>query len=163
MPSKHGRSDNSLLFTTILSFAHLLRRIGIAAGPGSVVTAVEALQLTGLQHRDDIYWALHAIFVRRPEEHPLFDRAFHTLFNQTQFITEGFDSGDQSKQPDEIPPASRRVQDALRDTSPQPVYNTEVESERSENTPSWSARETLPSKDFADGEIRYEFYCYSVE
>lgn len=156
MPSITTQADSNPLFPTVLGFAHLLRRIGISAGPGSVVTAVEALQLLGLQQRDDIYWALHAVFVRRPEEHTLFDRAFHSLFGQTEFLAAGVDGMDQRSAYVEAP-ASRRVRDAMSGTSEQSSYNADIQLERSDNTPSWSARETLHTKDFeqmSDVEIR---------
>ncbi len=65
-----------------VAFARLLRGAGLAVPLGSVLTFVEALGRVGIDQRDSVYWAGRATLVRRPEDIPLFDRAFATFWRQ---------------------------------------------------------------------------------
>lgn len=60
----------------IVHFARTLRKAGLPIGPASVVEAVEAVVISGLRNRDDLYWTLHAVFVNKHEQQPVFDEAF---------------------------------------------------------------------------------------
>ncbi|MDD7910502.1 VWA domain-containing protein [Pseudovibrio exalbescens] len=60
----------------LVHFARILRKAGMPIGPASVVDAVEAVEISGLSSRDDLYWTFHAVFVRKREHKPLFDEAF---------------------------------------------------------------------------------------
>ena len=54
----------------------MLRGLGLSVPIGCVLTFTEALGTVGLRDRDGVYWAARATLVRRPEDLPLFDRAF---------------------------------------------------------------------------------------
>ena len=104
------------LAENILHFGRTLRAAGMPVGPGRIIEALRAVEATGVQRRDDFYWALHAVFVNRRDQRELFDQAFHifwrnlrllermlaTLLPQTRF------GGD-----DKTNDVSRRVADAL--------------------------------------------------
>ena len=55
------------LAENILYFARALRAAGIPVGPGSVLDALAAVKTAGVGTREDFYWTLHAVFVKRHE------------------------------------------------------------------------------------------------
>ena len=67
-------------------FARALRGAGLRVGPGAVVEAVEALADGALGGRDDVYWALHAIFVKKHEDTALYDQAFRLFWRRRNLI-----------------------------------------------------------------------------
>jgi uncharacterized protein with von Willebrand factor type A (vWA) domain len=64
------------LFRTVVLFARLLRRGGLAVSTTQTGDFVQALLLIDLQRREDWLGCGEAIFVRRPEELPRFRRIF---------------------------------------------------------------------------------------
>ena len=67
-------------------FARALRGAGLRVGPGAVVEAVEALADGALGGRDDVYWALHAIFVKKHEDSAVYDQAFRLFWRRRGLI-----------------------------------------------------------------------------
>jgi uncharacterized protein with von Willebrand factor type A (vWA) domain len=63
-----------------MQFARILRRAGLPIGPGQVIAGLEALQVIDLGHRDDVYWALHAVLVKRHAQSDLFRLAFERFW-----------------------------------------------------------------------------------
>lgn len=59
-----------------VSFARVLRGVGLQVPLDSVLTFVYALDVVSLESRSDVFWAGRSTLVRRPEDHQLFDRAF---------------------------------------------------------------------------------------
>jgi uncharacterized protein len=74
------------LAENILYFARALRAAGIPVGPGAVLDALAALQAAGVGAREDFYWTLHAVFVKRHEHSVLFDQAFRIFFRRRGFV-----------------------------------------------------------------------------
>jgi uncharacterized protein len=74
------------LAENILYFARALRAAGIPVGPGAVLDALEALKTAGVGTREDFYWTLHAVFVKRHEHSILFDQAFRIFFRRRGYI-----------------------------------------------------------------------------
>lgn len=70
----------------IAYFARALRIAGLRVGPGAVVEAVEALAEGALGEREDVYWALHAIFVKRHEDSAVYDQAFRLFWRRRNLI-----------------------------------------------------------------------------
>ncbi|TYC56457.1 VWA domain-containing protein [Rhodobacterales bacterium] len=66
----------SRITDNIVYFARTLRKAGVPVGPASVVDAVQAVEISGIQSREDLYWTLHSMFVRKREHRILFDEAF---------------------------------------------------------------------------------------
>src|SRR5262249_9042515 len=70
------------LAENIVDFARALRAAGIPVGPGAALDALAAVRAAGVGTREDFYWTLHAVFVKRHEHSLLFDQAFHMFFRR---------------------------------------------------------------------------------
>jgi uncharacterized protein len=81
VPEPQGRLAENIVY-----FARALRAAGIPVGPGAVLDALEALRVAGIGTRDDFYWSLHAVFVKRREHSVLFDQAFRIFFRRRGYI-----------------------------------------------------------------------------
>ena len=55
-------------------------------GPGAVLDALEAINVAHVGDREDFYWTLHAVFVKRHEHTILFDQAFRIFFRKRGYI-----------------------------------------------------------------------------
>ncbi|QDG77004.1 VWA domain-containing protein [Labrenzia sp. PHM005] len=76
----------SRITDNIVYFARTLRKAGVPVGPASVVDAVQAVEVSGITNRDDLYWTLHAVFVRKREHRILFDEAFRIYWQSRGLI-----------------------------------------------------------------------------
>src|SRR5882724_13219663 len=74
------------LAENILYFARALRAAGIPVGPGAVLDALEAVKAAGVGERQDFYWTLHAVFVKKHEHSVLFDQAFRIFFRKRGYL-----------------------------------------------------------------------------
>jgi uncharacterized protein with von Willebrand factor type A (vWA) domain len=74
------------LAENVAYFARALRAAGLPVGPGAVVEAIAALEGGALGGRDDVYWALHAIFVKKHEDSPVYDQAFRLFWRRRNLI-----------------------------------------------------------------------------
>ncbi|TCT04651.1 vWA domain-containing protein [Aquabacter spiritensis] len=70
------------LADNIVYFGRGLRAAGLGVGPGDMLDAVTALETAGVGTKEDVYWVLHAVFVRRREDHEVFDQAFRLFFRR---------------------------------------------------------------------------------
>src|SRR5262249_5131877 len=70
------------LAENILYFARALRAAGLPVGPGAVLDALAAVEAAGVGERQDFYWTLHAVLVKRHEHSVLFDQAFRLFFRK---------------------------------------------------------------------------------
>ncbi|OYW53448.1 MAG: VWA domain-containing protein [Rhizobiales bacterium 17-65-6] len=70
------------LAENVAYFGRALRAAGMAVGPGDVLDAVQALEVAGIGPKEDVYWTLHAVFVRRHEDHEVFDQAFRIFWRR---------------------------------------------------------------------------------
>jgi uncharacterized protein len=61
-------------------FAALLRAQSLPVTVIQVLDAVRALDHLDISDRDELYLGLRTVFVSRPEEAPIFDRAFHAFW-----------------------------------------------------------------------------------
>lgn len=75
-----------LIPDNIAHFARTLRRAGLPVGPALVVEAVKAVEVVGLRSKDDLYWTLHGVFVKRHDHTIIFDEAFHLFFKKRELI-----------------------------------------------------------------------------
>jgi uncharacterized protein with von Willebrand factor type A (vWA) domain len=104
------------LAENIVYFARALRAAGIPLGPRSVIDALDALQAAGVGTREDFYWTLHAVFVKRHEHTILFDQAFRIFFRKRAYLERMLSMlmpQVQAPADQAPPPASQRVLDAL--------------------------------------------------
>jgi uncharacterized protein with von Willebrand factor type A (vWA) domain len=74
-PEPRGRiADN------IVHFARTLRRAGLPVGPAAVIDAIGAVEAAGIGSRDDFYWTLHSVFVKKREHRAVFHEAFELFW-----------------------------------------------------------------------------------
>src|SRR6185295_8287687 len=86
-PSNQNRPEPSgKLAANIMHFARVLREAGLPVGPGHVIDALDAAQSGSLRLREDFYWTLHAVFVKRREHKELFDQAFHVFWTKPKML-----------------------------------------------------------------------------
>lgn len=69
-----------------MHFARVLRKAGLPVGPGAVLEALEAAQCGAVGSREDFYWVLHSVFVKRHEHEALFDQAFHVFWRKPKML-----------------------------------------------------------------------------
>ncbi|MEO9900834.1 MAG: VWA domain-containing protein, partial [Nisaea sp.] len=81
LSTSHGK-----IVDNIVHFARTLRKAGMPAEPSSVVDAVQAVEVAGITNREDLYWTLHAVFVRKREHRVLFDEAFRIYWQSRGLI-----------------------------------------------------------------------------
>jgi uncharacterized protein with von Willebrand factor type A (vWA) domain len=79
-------SPSGRLALNIMHFARVLREAGLPVGPGHVLDALDAAQAGALSSRDDFYWTLHAVFVKRREHKEVFDQAFHVFWKKPKML-----------------------------------------------------------------------------
>lgn len=77
-----------------VAFGRLLRGAGLSVPVGSVLTFAESLHHAGLNDRDAVFWAGRATLVRRPEDHPLYDRAFAVFWERRAALVAADDEAD---------------------------------------------------------------------
>lgn len=73
---------NSPAETMAVAFTRILRGAGVRTPIGNVLTFVESLDKVGIDDRDNVYWAGRASLLRRPEDIPLFDKAFAVFWER---------------------------------------------------------------------------------
>ncbi len=137
------------LADNILYFARALRAAGMPVGPGAVLDALSALEVAHVGNRDDVYWTLHAVFVKRREHSILFDQAFRIFFRRRGLMEKML----AAMLPETLPSApkppeagAQRIQDALLAGMNRPEREQEVELDARLTV---SDREVLQKKDFA--------------
>jgi len=82
MPS----GDPGKLPDNIAFFARTLRKAGMKVGPASSRDAVEAVTVAGIGSREEFYWVLHSVFVKRREDHVVFDQAFRLFWRSRDLV-----------------------------------------------------------------------------
>ena len=138
------------LAENILYFARALRAAGIPVGSGSVLDALEAVRVAQVGGREDFYWTLHAVFVKRHEHSILFDQAFRIFFRKRGYIEKLIASmlpEIAAGEPKAPPPGAQRIQEALfagLDAREDDEQEVEFDSRLTV-----SDREVLQKKDFA--------------
>jgi uncharacterized protein with von Willebrand factor type A (vWA) domain len=70
----------------IAYFARTLRCAGLPVGPGAVIDAIAAVETARIGSRQDFYWTLHAVLVKRHEHSMLFDQAFRLFWRRRALI-----------------------------------------------------------------------------
>jgi len=84
--NQNQRPLQGRLAENIMHFARVLREAGIPVGPGAVLDALDAAMSGSLRTRDDFYWTLHAVFVKRRDQRELFDQAFHVFWKKPKML-----------------------------------------------------------------------------
>ena len=110
------RLDDNKLALNIMHFGQVLRAAG-SIGPGKIIDATNAVMAVGIQSRSDFYWALHAVFVNRHDQHELFNQAFHIFWKDPKLLERMMGillpSVDGGEEPPPEDQPLRRLQEAL--------------------------------------------------
>ena len=145
MAAPEGRLAENIVY-----FARALRAAGMPVWPGSILDALEALNVARVGARDDFYWTLHAVFVKRHEHTILFDQAFRIFFRKRGYIEKLIASMiPQTLEPAAKSPApgAQRIQEALfSGLNERAQDESEIEVDARLTI---SDREVLQKKDFA--------------
>jgi uncharacterized protein with von Willebrand factor type A (vWA) domain len=138
------------LAENIVYFARALRAAGIPVGPGAVLDALAAVETARVGTREDFYWTLHAVFVKRHEHAVLFQQAFALFFRKRDYLEKLVASllprapGREKEAPR---PGAQRVEEAL--FSGLRALERERENTEIDARLTVSEREVLQRKDFA--------------
>ena len=137
----------------IVYFARTLRKAGMRVGPASIVEAIAAVEAAGIGSRDDFYWTLHAVFVKRREDRPVFDEAFRLYWRSRELIEKMIamfsPQAAPNREPEKQRPGESRVSQAMfegreKDRPLQEQPEIEVDARFT-----FSGNEVLRQKDFA--------------
>jgi uncharacterized protein len=151
-PSPQGRGEKvGALSQNIAYFARALRAAGLPVGPGAVLEALAAVEAVRIGTRQDFYWTLHAVFVKRHEHSILFDQAFRIFWRRRatleQLMSQMLPDAPGGTSPDKPKPGAARVAQAFRDDE-RSARDAKEEIEFSARL-TMSDREVLKAKDFA--------------
>ncbi len=145
-------SPTGKMADNILYFARVLRGAGMRVGPADAVEAVRAVQAAGMSDRDDFYWILHSVMVKRKEDHPVFDEAFKLFWRSRDLVEKMIQMfspvANPTRDEDKPKAAQSRASQSIfagRDNK-QELEQPEVEIDAQLTA---SAREILQKKDFA--------------
>ena len=120
----------------VVAFGRVLRAAGLDVGPGRVAEALAGLDNVEIGSREDVYWALRLTLVSKAEEIELFDRAFEAWFLRVRR--------------DELPRREVPTAQAAAEQKPGArEVDPEAEAGEGDETPGWTAGESLRDKDFA--------------
>src|SRR5215213_1826494 len=132
----------SRLLDNLLVFGRVLRRAGIDVHPGRLLDVIDALGHVNLGARDEVYFACRALLVHRPEQIPVFDRAFDAFWRQSRHA-----ASQQSSDAATIVEEVLSLSDLSASESPeaQDLHAPAPE----ERIKTWSNADVLAEKDFA--------------
>ena len=146
MAINHLTPPTGNIADNVIGFARALRAAGLPVGPGSVIDAMNALQMIEIGNRADVYATLEATFVKRHEHALIFSQAFDLFFRAAEDWKQMLDSVPLPDQARKKPPAAaRRVQEAMA----QPTVSEMPQAQDQEIRLSVSDKEVLQKKDFA--------------
>ena len=150
-PAPHDEGRGRLA-DNIAYFARALRAAGLPVGPGAVLDAISAVEAARVGTRDDFYWTLHAVFVKRHEHSVLFDQAFRIFWRRRalieKLIAEMTPMAPGAKKDEKPKAGALRVAEALAPQKERPPEEPKPQTEFSARL-TVSEREVLQAKDFA--------------
>jgi len=153
-PGGSGPEGSGHLAENVMHFARVLRDAGLPVGPGKVLDAVQAIEVAGVERRDDFYWTLASVFIDKREQFHVFDQAFHIFWKDPQLLERimqmlmpaVYGRGPEQEQPQ----ANNRVAEAMQtglqkknDIPEQAPEKVELDA-----TLTFSSREVLQQADF---------------
>jgi uncharacterized protein with von Willebrand factor type A (vWA) domain len=101
----------SALAPNLLAFGRVLRRAGLPVGPTESLAAAEALAHVPVGDREAFRAALRATMIRRREHFEVFDAAFDLFWRNPDAPVRA--PGAEDPPPERVPPAARRVSEAM--------------------------------------------------
>ncbi|HEY0557647.1 MAG TPA: VWA domain-containing protein [Thermoanaerobaculia bacterium] len=137
---------SSKLGENVVHFTRLLRGAGLSLGPASALDALAAASAVDVLRRDELYWALHAVLVRRPEDFDLYDQAFRLFWRDPFGMTGALAQLLPHVRVPRAQTVSRRVAEAWR--PPSAAGKPLPERAELDATFTFSADELLRTRDF---------------
>ena len=139
------------ILDNLLLFGRLLRRLGLDVHVGRMLDAIRVLEDIGVARRTDVRSALRTLLVHRRDDLPVFDEAFDVFWRQHKDSTSTMDLRSMGEQRryrriEAGPPPPGRSPDG----SDEGDAGSEDGLDRIELTRTFSAREVLRTKDFAE-------------
>jgi uncharacterized protein with von Willebrand factor type A (vWA) domain len=150
----HKSDAPGKLAANIMHFGRVLREAGLPVGPAMVMDALDAAMAGPLRQREDFYWTLHSVFVKRREQHQLFEQAFHVFWKKPKMLEQLMQLMyvQIARKPDEAKRKQagfRRLAEAMFDQNfSSAPKSTQQDSLEVEATYTASADEQLRQKDF---------------
>ena len=85
---KEGREQESggRVADNVVYFGRALRKAGLPVGPAAIIEAIRAVEAAGLSRRDDFYWTLNSVFVKKREHRAVFHEAFELFWRRRGLI-----------------------------------------------------------------------------
>ena len=149
-PISHNGNEQApgYILNNLMLFAQVLRRLGLDVGSGNVLDLVRATEYAPLGRKQDFYQAARCLLVHRKQDFPLFDEAFQVFWRkpatgQTTRDLRSMGEDRRFRQPQVGPPSSR-------DGDGTDGEGTDPSGVHVDLTRTYSAREVLREKDFAD-------------
>ena len=149
-PNGNGRTSGHILRSLML-FAEVLRKVGLDVSSGNVLDLVRALEHAPIGRKQDFRQAARCILVHRKQDLALFDEAFQVFWRrpatgQTTLDLRSMGEQRRYRKPQVSPPPATDT-----DESGVAGDNDDDQSgDRVDLTRTYSAREVLREKDFAD-------------
>ena len=146
-----SRQGAGRIADNIVYFARALRKAGLPVGPAAVIDAIRAVETAGIGSRDDFYWTLHSVFVKKREHRDLFKTAFELFWRQRGLIEKMIAmmspvAAPKKGEKEELKPGETRAREAL---GPPPRTDDKQPDLEIDAKLTVSAREVLQRKDFA--------------
>ena len=138
-------AEQSKLATNIMHFARSLRLAGLPIGTDKIIGAVKAVEISGLRSSEDFYWALHGVFVSRPEQDLIFEQGFHIFWKRPELLNQLLERGLLVPQAKTNTAGSRRLSDAM---ALQNFGSGSIENKESKTYRGTSAVEVFRTLDF---------------
>jgi uncharacterized protein with von Willebrand factor type A (vWA) domain len=79
-PGDAAARATARLTERVVRFGRLLRAAGLPVGPARIIVGLSALGIVDVTRRDDVFWALHASWVRKAEDREVFRQAFRLFW-----------------------------------------------------------------------------------
>jgi len=148
--NREGADPGGHILPNLLRFAEVLRRVGLDAGPASVLDMVRATEHVHIGRRAEFYQAARSIFVHRRQDLPLFDEAFNVFWRKPNTARSGMDLRSMGEQRRFRKPQVSAGRDEPMDDALSLEGDADDDSvSRIDLTRTYSAREVLRQKDFA--------------
>ena len=150
-PSLDPAGPGGRLAENVMHFARLLRAAGMRVGPDRVIDCVRALEIAGVERREDWYWTMSAVLLSREEQRPIFDQAFRLFWRDPKLVEKMMQLllpkvyGRSAKPEDQ---QSQRLTDALFGQKQQETRNRDEQKVELDARLTFSTREVLQRMDF---------------
>ena len=148
--NRDGSEPGGHILPNLLRFAEVLRRVGLEAGPASVLDMVRATEHVHIGRRAEFYQAARSIFVHRRQDLLIFDEAFNVFWRKPNNARSGMDLRSMGEQRRfRKPQVSAGRDDSMDDSLALEGDSDDDSVSRIDLTRTYSAREVLRQKDFA--------------